>query len=221
MITKLKDSNIKPLFAVGIPTINRADLLNEALAVYKTTMPGVQFYILDNADQQITTGENIKIYISPTNLGVAASWNVLCRKIFEDYDHALLLNDDIILRADRNGVENFINTQIYDFAVAESTNSVFLFPKQTYNEIGWFDEQFYPAYYEDNDYFWRLECKKKILLKSYLLNPAIQQNSSSIAKDPSLNKGRENRKRYEKKWGGYPGRELWKAAYNMNNQTAE
>lgn len=207
----------KPLFAVGIPTINRADLLNKALEVYKIKMPGVQFYILDNADQEITTGDNIEIFMSEKNLGVAGSWNFLCKQIFEKHEHALLLNDDVILRADRNGIENFIETQKYDFAIAESTNSVFLFSKSIFHEIGWFDEQFYPAYYEDNDYFWRLKCKKKILLKSFLLNPAIQENSSSIAKDPSLNKGRENRKRYERKWGGYPGRELWISSYNMNN----
>ena len=207
----------KPLFAIGIPTINRADLLNQALQVYKTTMPDVQFYILDNADQQILIGDNIKIYISEKNLGVAGSFNVLCKKIFENYEHALLLNDDIILRADRNGIENFINTQTYDLALPEKTNSVILFSKQVYSEIGWWDEQFYPAYYEDNDYFWRLECKKKILLRSYLLEPAIHQESGSIAMDPSLNNARENRKRYEKKWGGYPSRELWKSPYNMNN----
>ena len=151
-------------------------------------------------------------------MGVSGSWNFLCRTIFEKHQYALILNDDIVLRADRNGIENFIHTQKFDFGWSESMNAAaFLLPKATFEEIGWFDEQFFPAYYEDNDYFWRLKCKKKAVIGSYLLDPAIKRASITISKDPLLNKGQENRKRYEKKWGGYPGREKWISPYNLNN----
>ena len=47
---------------LGIPTINRADLLNKALDVYKNTWLNSDFYIIDNGNQDINiTSDNQKI----------------------------------------------------------------------------------------------------------------------------------------------------------------
>ena len=72
-------------FAVGIPTINRADLLNEALAVYAKCWPSLTIYILDNGNQNIVTQSPKQIVLkSSTNMGVAASWNFLAEKSFSE-----------------------------------------------------------------------------------------------------------------------------------------
>ena len=48
--------------ALGIPTINRADLLNDALKVYKDNWVGRDVYIVDNGNQDICiTSDNQKI----------------------------------------------------------------------------------------------------------------------------------------------------------------
>jgi hypothetical protein len=41
--------------ALGIPTINRNDLLQEALEVYKETWYGRHVFIVDNGNQEIKT----------------------------------------------------------------------------------------------------------------------------------------------------------------------
>ena len=44
---------MKHSFAIGIPTINRADLLNPTLQKYFQDFPNVDIYILDNGSQKI------------------------------------------------------------------------------------------------------------------------------------------------------------------------
>ena len=65
------------MIALGIPTINRADLLQEALEVYKETWYGRHVFIVDNGHQTInTTASNQKVLTMPHNLGVSGSWNL-------------------------------------------------------------------------------------------------------------------------------------------------
>jgi len=64
--------------AIGIPTINRADLLKENLADLSVNFSDVDnIYIVDNGNQNIQIPENLKtktIVETPgRNLGVAAS----------------------------------------------------------------------------------------------------------------------------------------------------
>jgi glycosyltransferase involved in cell wall biosynthesis len=42
---------IKNELCILIPTINRADLLNEALEVYENCFPNTMIYVLDNGKQ--------------------------------------------------------------------------------------------------------------------------------------------------------------------------
>ena len=54
---------MKPKFSIGIPTLNRADLLIPALMYYKLDFPDIRVSVLDNGNQnlqeffyKITTG---------------------------------------------------------------------------------------------------------------------------------------------------------------------
>ena len=91
------DKEIK--LVVAIPTINRADLLNEALAKYFEDFKDTHIAICDNGNQDILTREeNFMIYRPQENLNVSGSWNMLM-----DYSektgatHVLMLNDDVYL----------------------------------------------------------------------------------------------------------------------------
>jgi GT2 family glycosyltransferase len=62
------------MVALGIPTINRADLLQEALEVYKETWYGRHVYVVDNGHQNITlTASNQKVMTMPHNVGVSGT----------------------------------------------------------------------------------------------------------------------------------------------------
>ena len=49
---------MKSCFAIGIPTLNRSDLLNSALEIYFKNLPDVKIFIIDNGDQDIKSRTN-------------------------------------------------------------------------------------------------------------------------------------------------------------------
>jgi len=219
------NKNLK--IAVGIPTINRADLLKECLDDLAKNMPDIDCLILvDNGHQNIIIPAAFKKVFKhevPTNLGVAGSWNFIMKTTFLDLkmDYLLILNDDIVLGRTKQDLYTLINkypdTKIL---VGKEHWSAFLLHKDVIKDIGFFDEKFYPAYYEDNDYFYRGKLKKiniKIRLKS--LTPKVIRNSQSIIKDPELEKGSpENHDYFRKKWGGDPHKELFKTPFNKPDE---
>ena len=69
---------------LGIPTLNRYDLLNIPLRKYVSDF---DVYLVDNGNQNIQQ-DNCKIFVQEKNIGVAASWNILCREIFKKHDWA-------------------------------------------------------------------------------------------------------------------------------------
>jgi hypothetical protein len=46
-------------FAIGIPTLNRADLLVPSLLKYINDFPGVKIFVLDNGNQDIESSLQI------------------------------------------------------------------------------------------------------------------------------------------------------------------
>jgi len=202
-------------FEIGIPTLNRYDLLKPTLDKYQTDFDGMKIHIVDNGKQGIS-GE--LVYAMPINLGVAASWNLLCNKIFENSDYAVILNDDIYLgygtETIRSSIQKCNSNQI--FLRSENSWSMFIISKEMYQTIGKFDEIFYPAYYEDSDYIYRMNLAgiRQIIDKS--LNPFEYRISSTYEKAPDLvNEAMQtNRERYIKKWGGLPLLETYTMPYD-------
>jgi len=204
--------------AVGIPTINRADLLNEALVKYAKCWPTMKVFILDNGNQKIVTqSPNQKVFTSNINMGVAASWNFLAEKAFsEGYFRILMLNDDIELDRDEKEIRAKLDKYPdHTLVVQDGTWCSFMLPKVVYDLVGPFDEDFYPAYFEDNDYAYRVKLNSHTEMETHtILNPTLYRNSMTIKKDPTLNKKfQDNEKRFIAKWGGKPSKETFKKPY--------
>ena len=126
------------------------------------------------------------------------------------------MNDDIylgLLTPNIDGIlEKFPNHKLYTNPVDWS---VFILPKKTYELVGEFDEQFYPAYCEDNDFVYRLKLKGFKAMKLPFLLPKIHRTSMTLDKDYSLqNAFLENKEKYIAKWGGAPDFEVYKKPYN-------
>ena len=207
-------------FVVGIPTINRADLLNEALKKYAKCWPTLKVYILDNGNQDIKTqNDNQIVFQSEENIGVAASWNFLAEKAFADgYLRVLVLNDDIELDRDEKEIHLALNKYSdHEIIIQQGTWCSFMLPKVVYDLIGPFDEDFFPAYFEDNDYEYRVKRNKYTdIKKEPILNPTLYRNSMTIKKDRKLNANfTNNRSRYITKWGGEPEKEKFKTAFGL------
>jgi len=209
---------MKPNFAIAIPTINRADLLIPTLAKYRSQFPDIDICVLDNGCQGIPVDmDGLVVLQARVNLGVAESWNIMCRIIFQQYDYALILNDDIRIGGNANDIQEAICLMdISDSGVCTSEQGwcAFVLCKKTFIKIGDFDKIFFPAYFEDCDYSYRLKLAGKLILKSKDLNPEEYRQSSSIEKDSSLNKSKDNLQRYVEKWGGEPSSEKYTLPYD-------
>ena len=217
----MSKSNQAYSFAIGIPTLNRFDLLQDHLDSYVRDFPNTQIYILDNGNQDIQPHlwkpmyKNIVLIEEEKNIGVAASWNKLCDFIYNVHTHALILNDDIYLGTDKYTIEDLINKKPEPVLYSNMGWCSFILPQRVFEYIGRFNEEFYPAYYEDDDYVYRMKLNRLIPLKTPMLNPKLYRNSETIKKDPSIIEySIKNKRKYIEMWGGLPREEKFIKPYN-------
>jgi GT2 family glycosyltransferase len=206
-------------FCILIPTLNRKDLLLEALDYYTNVFINTPIYILDNGKQDIpNTYRNTYIYNKENNLGVAGSWNYLIEKgISNGYNYFLILNDDIILKKDEESIYNIIlkygsdkfirSEQFYNW-------SAYILSKNIYLRVGRFDTAFERCYFEDNDYEYRMKLENIPIVYEKELNAEIYNNSMTIQKEPHLNNFNNNMNYYISKWGGMPNEEKYNTPFN-------
>ena len=207
-------------FAIGIPTLNRSDLLLPSLVKYVTEdFKDIEIHIIDNGKQDLSFLNilpNVFLYEEDKNIGVAASWNKLCKIIYEKHDYALILNDDVYLGYGIDTINNVIEKYPYSLIQSFVSWSVIIISKYMYDHIGEFDEIFYPAYYEDSDYLYRMKLKGIRQDVEAELNPQIVRISMTQERDPELVNAsmQENRLRYIEKWGNSPLLETFLTPYN-------
>lgn len=88
---------------------------------------------------------------------------------------------------------------------------------------GWFDESFYPAYFEDNDYHYRLTIyvgehaavsTNKALCYHYESRTQYQSPGAPVVPP---HRHHENRAYYINKWGGKPGEERFRAPFGNHS----
>jgi len=95
--------------------------------------------------------------------------------------------------------------------------SCFMIKKETIDKIGMFDEKFWPAYFEDNDYHFRIKIAGFKAIKNNQ-NLYWHYGSMTIKKNDETrrlsNQNYLNNKAYFiKKWGGCPGNEVFKTPF--------
>lgn len=214
-------SKEKISFAIGIATINQYNLLKSFLLKYNIQFPLTDIFIIDNGNQGIKedkelSGKLESVYVPQSPLSVAASWNYLCKAIFQIHTHAFILNDDVWVDKTEYELYNYLTLwQDFNFFVSQKGYCSFVISKKCFKEIGQFDENFKGAYFEDNDYSRRMYLSKVDELRTSFLNPRIYNESSSIKKDQSLNVNFINNAEYYKsKWGGDRGGESFKTPFN-------
>jgi hypothetical protein len=198
-----------PLPLLGVPILNRPDLLERLLA--SLDHPVDTLAIVDNSRgsdaeaavaQQLAALEQrghplvgrLCVARSFGNAGVAASWNQILRA-FPAAALALLANNDVqlapgVLRAaiDRLQVSQ---PQFMGLLPGPQQFSAFLITAPCWDRIGLFDPGFHPAYCEDLDYRDRLQADTAV---QWLEPPDLQQamaacnpeHSATISSDADL-----------------------------------
>jgi GT2 family glycosyltransferase len=205
-----------------IPTLNQPELLKGLVeSIYKGSLQPDKIFVINNGNANLNfLGNKVGKYKPGTNLGVAASWNYFIKNTD---GIRIISNDDLVLYPDT--LENFIsgykegklncilNSGINAFSFFGIDNSVI-------DKVGLFDESISPnyAYFEDNDYSYRMSL---LGVEFNKINCKINHVGSATIKkfnqaEMSLHHKKFNlaRQNYIKKWGGEPGKEIYKTPYN-------
>ena len=202
-------------FAVGIPTLNRYDLLQKCIdACWASSVTPQRLIIVDNGGK-LSPGRDI---LQPgRNIGVAASWNAIHREV-QPLD-LIILNDDV--EPGHNLFERLLDSP-ESFVTANATRMFEAFPirQPVWDAVGEFDETFYPAYHEDNDYAMRMRIAN--------VQIGCPQSDGFIENGPSATKAHftedqlnefnsqfnAGRAYYVRKWGGPPHLETFASPFN-------
>lgn len=145
-----------------IPTLRRFDTLRTCIesSLQGDIVPS-KILIIDNSAGQLRQHEfyDLPVYIHTpsSNWGCARSWNWF---MGQNEDMIVIANDDIIFNTKTIAslVEAYEEDPYRFFAPCAGSNifSCFLLPKQVFNAVHAFDQQFWPAYFEDDDYTKRI-----------------------------------------------------------------
>jgi GT2 family glycosyltransferase len=164
----------------------------------------------DNLDNNFIS--KIDISWHPSNLGCAASWNYHFKQ-YPFCDFFVKSDDDVVFEPGtlKKMVEDYLSNDSMVFATNHTRYCCFLIPKRVLNKVGLFDENYWPANYEDDDYLIRLNrCNEKTFT---IGDNSIKHLSSGSSRN--LNSDKELRllqnflveteSYFYKKWGGgYP-----------------
>jgi GT2 family glycosyltransferase len=173
-----------------VPVLNRYDLLDRMVS--SIDHPVGHLLIIDNGASDVLEDMSIDVpacvehttYLPmPANLGVAASWNLGIRS-FPYAERWFFASNDV-------GFEPGALQSLSEARTDEITLSgvfpywqAFSLGYEAVKRIGLFDEGFFPAYFEDNDYQRRAEHAGVNIRKVDV--PMIHDNSSTINSDRRL-----------------------------------
>ncbi len=92
------------------------------------------------------------VFYYPENIGVARAWNIGLKA---DCDWTFLLSQAAVFP---NGFSSFLLDidPLADFYISTEGYHCFGISQNAVRKVGYFDTNFYPAYFEDADYGWRM-----------------------------------------------------------------
>lgn len=174
------------LLNLTVPVLNRYDLLQRMLN--SIDYPVENLLIIDNggkADSMYFPEivQNVHFLQLPSNLGVAASWN-LGIKLFPHHDRWFFASNDMVYHP--GAMEMLAEARTDEITLVDSFPywHTFAIGEYVVETIGLFDESLYPAYFEDNDYQ-RRAINAGIGVRSLPLKTS-HDNSSTINSDANL-----------------------------------
>ncbi|MHB8116427.1 MAG: glycosyltransferase family 2 protein [Acidithiobacillus ferrivorans] len=210
MLESIHELNFSDFLRVGIVLLTFKNDPTDLLRSTRGSRHILQWYVHDhsssftNAQGLISNFRQLisssKITLHMLNRGVAASWNCGIYDALNDgCDIVLVVNDDIVF--DNGGFDDFIEFSFKstgDICFAHGRESTlsgvvleseiirsqgfacFSIKKSAIERIGYFDENFFPAYFEDTDYWFRM--KKDGVSEDILQYPILSHARGSSTK---------------------------------------
>lgn len=160
---------------------------------------------------------------------LAGAWNLgIKRAIQAGCDYIAVANDDCYL-GDKDALpkilkemedNNLLICRTINDPLYESFRGYqfFIIRPEIVDAIGWFDEDFYPAYFEDDDHHYRISLYDKASTGRVTVNIPHQEAATvkAMSKTDKLKfrtQYETNFARYCRKWGGPPRQEKWDEPY--------
>lgn len=169
-----------------VPVLNRYDLLQRMVS--SIDYPIEELLIIDNGDQAENLiapdcVKSVRVLHMPTNQGVAGSWN-LGIKLYPFEPVWFFGSADTVYLP--GALEQLSKASPNEITLAASFPywQTFAIGEQSVRQIGLFDENLYPIYFEDNDYTRRAENANVPV--TYLDISVLHDNSSTINSDPKF-----------------------------------
>lgn len=217
------DNQSKPYYCIA--TYNRPDLLYDCVsAVYKSKDLLQDIIVIDNSKEGYAADilKELKITLirdSSIN-GLCGSWNYIFYHFKGDY---IFSNDDVIVHD--GCVKHMVD------ALSENKGSLLFGFKDAFSwfglkysaflEIGYFDMNFAPIYFDDNDYAYRLKLVgvDPVILHECTFDhlhggSATLKAYSQAEMDDHHKRFDKNKNYYISKWGGLPMEEKYKIPFN-------
>lgn len=229
---------------VGIPVLNRFDLLERAIMALDYE-PMELFVInnntVDEANQrrfeELKGRFKFDSFSPRYNLGVAASWNrIITTAWSRGYEFVYIGSNDTMLGA--GTLKALVEMEKPEPECLWMVNhfNFWCLRLSAVPKIGLVDENFMPAYFEDNDYHRRIKLAgldwvhmgDRAFEKNRRTVPAVSSNhlgSQTVRSDHeyAIHNGNTfnnwNRNHYIMKWGGMPGSESFTTPYNDPSNT--
>lgn len=193
----------------GAPVIYRYDLLCQLIvSVNRSTVQPDRIVIVNNGVGTLLADPKQEEINRHANVGVAGAWNLILESARSPESKVIIANDDVELGP--NDLKAIVDWLDQCDLVLGSGMALFGMRRRLVDVVGWFDENFFPAYFEDNDYL------RRVMLQgvNYGRVKVDATHVGSASRPPRTGKWDEfdlsyaaNKRRYWLKWGGMPGDE--------------
>jgi GT2 family glycosyltransferase len=201
---------------IGIPYLTRPDLLAKMLE----TIPRdsvERIHIIDNSppDMALRAADDRQLVVSRMhhNMGVAASWNLIIKANPKAPWWAIFNSDLFLEPEDLTNLEETMRTN--DIAFMGGLHA-FGVSQRAIAEVGWFDENFVPAYFEDND--WHYRARLAGFEVAWLGSPGHFGShvirSSVLYASENRRTFADNERYYVAKWGGGTAAEVFTTPFD-------
>ena len=190
---------------LGIPVINRPDLLRACL---ESIDADVTVVVIDNSgtgtlgDVASEVRPDAIIVDPPSNLGVAASWNLVIRSYPRERSWLIANADTVFGPGDLARLIEEADTDEPRWVGVNGDWRVFAINAACVERVGLFDEQFIPVYCEDADYEYR--CTLEGVRWDFIDGTSTHVGSVCLGDFRSANDRTypANVAYYRAKWGG-------------------
>lgn len=204
---------------IGTVIVNRKDLLQRLID--SIDYPVGVFFVVNNSDLKVSLHDIVKNpmvqeyqeVVNKQQTGCAGGWNQILSFAFEDrnLEYVLICGNDIQWSpGDLQKIHEAYDPDAH-FMSANWGFSTFALTRNGFDDIGWFDENYYPAYLEDGDYWRRCQLTHDfwcISVDTHAIHgDGRHTGSMTINSDPSLKRqvelGHERNWKYHiRKHGG-------------------